>query len=208
MTPNEDFYFYEPRSGHGLAHDPINAIVGPRPIGWIGTHDGTGRRNLAPYSYFNVLNLSPPVVGFASVGYKDTIRNVERTGEFSWNLVTRPLAERMNATSATVAPEVDEFELAGLTPVPCLRIGAPRVAQSPVHFECRVCEVKRLQTAAGAPLETWLTLGEVVGIHIARALLGEGVYRTTAARPVVRGGSRDEYYEIAPEALFRMARPD
>lgn len=208
MTSTEDSYFYEPGRGHGLRHDPINAIVGPRPIGWIATHDGEGRRNLAPYSYFNVFNASPPIVAFASVGYKDSVRNIERTGEFAWNLATRPLAERMNATSATVAPDVDEFLLAGLTPAPCLKIGAPRVAESPVNFECRVCEVKQLRAADGAPIGTWLTLAEVVGIHIARSLLVEGVYHTAAARPIVRGGGRSEYFEIGPEARFEMIRPD
>jgi flavin reductase (DIM6/NTAB) family NADH-FMN oxidoreductase RutF len=208
MTSNETSYFYEPQNGHGLAHDPLNAIVGPRPIGWIGTHDPDGHRNLAPYSYFNVFNAAPPIVGFASVGYKDTVRNAERTREFSWNLATRPLAERMNATSATVAPDVDEFHLAGLTPVECVKIGAPRVAESPVNFECRVCEIRQLKSASGAAIKTWLTIGEVVGIHIARALLVDGIYRTAAARPVVRGGGRDEYFEIDPDALFRMTRPD
>lgn len=208
MTSTDPDYFYEPRAGHGLVHDPINAIVGPRPIGWIGTHDGAGHRNLAPYSYFNVFNASPPIVGFASVGYKDTLRNAKRTREFSWNLATRPLAERMNATSATVAADVDEFLLAGLTPDACLKIGASRVAESPVNFECRVTEIRQLESASGVAIETWLVLGEAVGIHIARSLLAEGVYRTIAARPVVRGGGRTEYFEIGPQALFHMTRPD
>src|SRR6516162_8920949 len=134
MTTQEDTYFYEPSKGHGLAHDPFNSIVAPRPIGWISTHDGAGHRNLAPYSFFNAFNYVPPIVGFASIGYKDTVRNAERTREFAWNLVTRPLAEQMNVSSATVGPEVDEFVLAGLTPVVSTMIGAPRVAESPVNF--------------------------------------------------------------------------
>ncbi|MGH8149124.1 MAG: flavin reductase family protein [Steroidobacteraceae bacterium] len=207
MTPSGDCHFYEPRNGHGLPHDPFNAIVGPRPIGWISTQDGQGCRNLAPYSYFNAFNAAPPIVGFASVGYKDTVRNAERTREFAWNLATKPLAERMNATSATVPPEADEYVLAGLTPVPCVTIGAPRVAESPVNFECRVVWIKQLGTAAGAPLETWLIVGEVVAVHIARSLLIEGVYDTAAARPILRGGGRSTYFEIGPDALFEMIRP-
>jgi flavin reductase (DIM6/NTAB) family NADH-FMN oxidoreductase RutF len=85
-------HFYEPRQGHGLPHDPFNAIVGPRPIGWISSLSGEGVRNLAPYSFFNAFNYVPPIVGFASIGAKDTLRNVQETGEFVWNLATRPLA--------------------------------------------------------------------------------------------------------------------
>lgn len=207
MTSNGETHYYEPCHGHGLAHDPLNAIVGPRPIGWIATQDDAGGRNLAPYSYFNVFNASPPIVGFASVGYKDTVRNIERTHEFSWNLVTRALAERMNATSATVVAEVDEFALAGLAPASCVKIRAPRVAESPVNFECRLCEVRQLHSAAGEPVQTWLILGEVVAVHIARRALIEGRYRTAEMGPVVRGGGRDEYFEIGPQALFKMVRP-
>ena len=115
---------YEPRKGHGLPHDPFNAIVGPRPIGWISTCNAQGALNLAPYSFFNAFNYVPPIVGFASIGAKDTLRNIEETGEFVCNLATRDLAEAMNQTCAAVAPEVNEFELAGLTPLECLRAPA------------------------------------------------------------------------------------
>lgn len=204
---SEDQYFYEPARGHGLPHDPLNAIIAPRPIGWISSRDPAGTLNLAPYSFFNAFNYRPPIIGFSSTSYKDSVRNIEQTGEFAWNLVTRPLAERMNATAATVAPEVDEFALAGLTPVASRLISVPRVAESPVSFECRVTQVLQLQGADGAKVETWLVLGEVVGIHIAKSLLREGVYQTTAARPVVRGGGPSAYYEITAEAEFHMARP-
>ena len=96
----EDTHFYEPEQGHRLAHDPFNSIVGPRPIGWISSRDGQGRLNLAPYSFFNAFNYTPPIIGFASIGHKDTVQNIEETGEFAWNLVTRPLAEAMNTTCA------------------------------------------------------------------------------------------------------------
>ena len=202
-----DTHFYEPRLGHGLPHDPFNAIVGPRPIGWISTVDAQGRPNLAPYSFFNAFNYTPPIVGFASIGAKDTLRNARRSGEFVWNLATRPLAEAMNASCASVPPEVNEFELAGLTPLASRLIGAPRVAESPVSFECRVTQVIQLHGADGAQVETWLTLGEVVAVHIARHLLKDGVYDTAAARPILRGGGAGDYFEIEPQQLFRMTRP-
>ncbi|HUN25297.1 MAG TPA: flavin reductase family protein [Steroidobacteraceae bacterium] len=207
MSASEEKYFYEPRCGHGLAHDPFNSIVAPRPIGWISTHDGAGHRNLAPYSFFNAFNYVPPIIGFASIGHKDTVRNAERTGEFAWNLVTRALAERMNATSATVAPEVDEFTLSGLTPVASAKIGAPRVAESPVNFECRVTQIVQLRNLAGAAVETWLTLGEIVAVHIERRFLAGGFYVTAAAQPVVRGGGPADYFTIGADALFKMDRP-
>ncbi|AVR94407.1 flavin reductase family protein [Pseudoduganella armeniaca] len=203
----DPIHFYEPRAGHGLPHDPFNAIVGPRPIGWISSHDSAGALNLAPYSFFNAFNYVPPIVGFASIGYKDTVRNVEQTGEFVWNLATRELAERMNQTSAAVPPEVDEFALAGLTPVPSRLVAVPRVGESPVSFECRVTQIVQLQGADGAQVPTWLVLGEVVGVHIARALLKEGVYDTGAAGHILRGGGPADYFTIGPEQLFRMHRP-
>ncbi|AXA93417.1 flavin reductase family protein [Massilia sp. YMA4] len=203
----DPIHFYEPRAGHGLPHDPFNAIVGPRPIGWISSHDSAGTLNLAPYSFFNAFNYVPPIVGFASIGYKDTVRNVQQTGEFVWNLATRELAERMNQTCAAVPPEVDEFTLAGLTPVPSRLISVPRVGESPVSFECRVTQIVQLQGADGAQVPTWLVLGEVVGVHIARVLLKEGIYDTGAAGHILRGGGPADYFTIGPEQLFRMHRP-
>ena len=202
-----DRHFYRPADGHGLAHDPFNSIVGPRPIGWISSQDPAGRFNLAPYSFFNAFNYTPPIIGFASTGWKDSVRNIEETGVFCWNLVTAALAERMNATSASVAPDVDEFALAGLTPVRGDVVDAPRVAESPVSFECRVTEVMQLKTKEGRAVETWMTFGEVVGVHIARALLDDGTYRTARAEPVLRGGGPGDYARITAATMFFMQRP-
>jgi flavin reductase (DIM6/NTAB) family NADH-FMN oxidoreductase RutF len=202
-----DAYFYEPAHGHGLAHDPMNAIIAPRPIGWISSRDTLGQLNLAPYSFFNLFNYRPPIIGFASGGRKDSVRNIEETGEFGWNLVTRRLAEAMNRTSATVAPHVDEFALAGLTPAPSRLIATPRVAESPVSFECRLTQIVQLQGADGRPVSAWLVLGEVVGVHISTALIRDGLYDTTTARPVVRGGGPTDYFEIDAAARFQMIRP-
>lgn len=200
-------HFYEPRFGHRLPHDPFNAIVGPRPIGWISTRSAAGVLNLAPYSFFNAFNYTPPIVGFASVGLKDTLRNVEQTGEFAWNLVTLPLAEVMNQTCAAVAPEVDEFELAGLTPVDSQLIDVPRVLESPVSFECRCTQIVQLQGVNGEKVPTWLVLGEVVAVHIAQVLLKDGIYDTAGAAHVLRGGGPADYFALGPDQLFKMRRP-
>ncbi|NMM09743.1 MAG: flavin reductase family protein [Polaromonas sp.] len=204
---SDAIHFYEPRDGHRLPHDPFNAIVGPRPIGWISSRNEAGSLNLAPYSFFNAFNYTPPIVGFASIGYKDTVRNIEQTGEFVWNLATRPLAEAMNLTCAAVPPEVSEFELAGLTPVASRVIAVPRVAESPVSFECRSTQIVQLQGVDGEKVPTWLVLGEVVAVHIAQNLLKNGVYDTAAAGHILRGGGAGDYFSIGPEQLFRMYRP-
>lgn len=202
-----DLHSYEPRLGHGLPHDPFNAIVGPRPIGWVATRSAEGGLNLAPYSFFNAFNYTPPIIGFCSTSAKDSLRNVRATGEFVWNLVTRPLAEAMNASSAMVPPEVNEFQLAGLTPVASKLVNVPRVGESPVAFECRVTQILQLQGADGQPTPAWLTLGEVVAVHIARALLPDGLYDTAAAHPVLRGGGPADYFEVTADTRFRMRRP-
>ncbi len=200
-------HFYEPRNGHGLPHDPFNAIVGPRPIGWISSISKSGARNLAPYSFFNAFNYVPPIIGFSSIGAKDTLRNVQETGEFVWNLATRPLAEAMNASCAAVPPEVDEFTLAGLNALDSRIVAAPRVAESPVAFECKVSQIVQLQGANGDQVPSWLVLGEVVGIHIDQALLKDGIYDTATAGHILRAGGPADYFSVGPEQLFKMYRP-
>ena len=200
--------FYDARTNdHGLPRDPFKAIVAPRPIGWISSLTPSGVANLAPYSFFNAFNYVPPIVGFASLGEKDTLRNARETGVFTWNLATRPLAEAMNASCAAVPPEVDEFALAGLTALPGRRVSAPRVAESPVSFECRVSQIVPLQTADGAPIPTWLVMGEVVAVHIAHHLIRDGVYDTAAAEPITRGGGPADHFVITETQRFRMPRP-
>ena len=198
---------YEPRHGHGLPHDPFNAIIGPRPIGWIATQSAAGVLNLAPYSFFNAFNYTPSIVGFASIGPKDTLRNVQETGEFVWNLATRALAEPMNQTCAAVGPEVDEFALAGLAPLASTLVRPPRVQQSPVSFECRHTQTLQLKGVDGVAVPTWLVLGEVVAVHIDQRLLVNGVYDTAGAGHILRGGGPADYFSVGPEQLFRMQRP-
>jgi flavin reductase (DIM6/NTAB) family NADH-FMN oxidoreductase RutF len=204
---NKQRHSYTVAQGHGLAHDPFNAIVGPRPIGWISSRSAEGVLNLAPYSFFNAFNYTPPLIGFASIGYKDTVRNVAQTREFVWNLATRDLAEAMNTTCAAVGPEVDEFALAGLTPEPSMLVAVPRVQESPVAFECRLTQIVQLQGADGTLVDTWLTLGEVVAVHIDPDLIRNGVYDTAAAHPILRGGGPADYFAITPDNRFQMTRP-
>ena len=200
-------HYYEPSQGHRLPHDPFNAIIGPRPIGWISTRGRDGSLNLAPYSFFNAFNYTPPILGFGSTTAKDSFRNARDTGEFVWNLTTRALAEAMNATCETVPYGTDEFALAGLTPAPSRLVAAPRVAESPVNFECKVTEVVQLKSHTGTPTPGWLVLAEVVAVHIDARLLKNGVFDTFGAGIVLRAGGPSGYAAIGPEARFDMDRP-
>ncbi len=204
---DENAHAYEPRSGHGLAHDPFNAIVAPRPIGWISTRSADGVVNLAPYSFFNAFNYVPPLIGFSSIGWKDSVANAAATREFCWNLVSRTLAEAMNLTCAPAPEEVDEFAVAGLTHAPSRLVGCPRVLESPVNFECKVSQIIQLETAAGVPVQTWLVLGEVVVVHIDRNVIEGGVYDTAAADPIMRAGGWGDYFGITADDRFQMRRP-
>jgi flavin reductase (DIM6/NTAB) family NADH-FMN oxidoreductase RutF len=200
-------YYYEPALGHGLPHDPFNAIVGPRPIGWVSTRGADGSVNLAPYSFFNAFCYRPPIIGFSSMNGKDSLRNAEETGEFVWNMVTHAVAAQMNATSASVSYGIDELALAGLTPLPARHVNAYRVGESPVHFECKVTQIVRLQTKTGAGAENTMVFGEVVAVHIDRALLKDGIFDTFAADIVLRGGGPSAYARIEPHSRFDMRRP-
>src|ERR1700685_507922 len=124
----KDLHSYEPRNGHGLRHDPFNAIIAPRPIGWISSRDAKGNINLAPYSFFNGFCYTPPIIGFSSTSWKDSVQNIQETGEFVWNLATMDLAQQMNATAAHVPHDVSEFKIAGLTPIPSRFVNVPRAA--------------------------------------------------------------------------------
>ena len=203
-----NMYSYEPKKGHGLSHDPFNAIVGPRPIGWISTQSKAGVVNLAPYSFFNAFNYVPPIIGFSSVGYKDTLRNVEETGEFVWNLVTEDLVEAMNQSCAPYPPEESEFDATGLEQAKSTLVMPPRVAKAKVAFECKCTEIIQLKGISGEKAQTWLVLGEVVEIHIDQSLLKGGIYETSEARHVLRGGGAADYFTIGKEQLFKLFRPE
>ncbi len=190
---------------HGLKHDPFKALVVPRPIGWVTTLAEDGRVNLAPYSFFNAFSSNPHIVGFSSETRKDSAANVEATGEFVCNLATWALREQMNRTSAPVGAEVDEMELAGLTPAPSRLVAPPRVAETPVALECRYLQTVAFRDVDGAPTGALLVIGQVVGIHVADDLIADGLVDITKARPIARLGYRD--YAVV-EKVFQMTRPE
>ena len=202
--------FYQPKEGHGLPHDPLNAIVVPRPIGWISTVSETGTPNLAPYSFFNAVAYHPPRVMFAATqghqfgGSKDTVLNVERTGEFVVNLATSRLRKQMNASAVPAPRDVDEFEYAGVTKSECRLVKCHRVAESPIHLECRYTRTVRLP---GDDLVTSTTVvfGEVVGVHINDSVLVDGYIDFLTVRPIGRLGYHD-YVEV--DNVFSMEPPD
>ena len=202
-----DFYSYEPKNGHGLPHDPFNAIVGPRPIGWISSQNKLGLSNIAPYSFFNAFNYVPPIIGFSSVGRKDTLNNVEETGEFVWNLVTFDLINEMNQSCVAYPPQVSEFDATGLEQAPSTLVKPARVARARVAFECKCTEIIQLKRISGEQVQTWLVLGEVIQIHIAQSLLKNGIYETAEANHVLRAGGPADYFKIGRDQLFKLPRP-
>ncbi|MCI3205922.1 MULTISPECIES: flavin reductase family protein [Pandoraea] len=206
MSHTDDVHFYDPAKGHGLSHDPFKAIVAPRVIGWISSRDAQGQVNLAPYSFFGAFATFPPIIGFCSEGYKDSIANIEATREFVWNLTSKSLVGQMNQTSAPVPHDVDEFELAGLTKAPGVNVDVPHVAESPASLECKLLQVVRMHDLDGKPMNNWLALGQVVGVHIRREFLREdGLFDTVKAHPVMRAGYLGDYAEIGP--MFDLRRP-
>lgn len=202
-----DSHFYEPTIGHRLPHDPFKAIVAPRPIGWVSTLSASGIPNLAPYSFSNAVSETPPMILFSSSGAKDSLTNVEMTGEFVWNMATRSLAEAMNATSAPVPPETDEFTLAGLETASSCLVAPPRVSASPASLECRLLRIVELHDLDGQPTGNQLVIGQVVGVHIRRTFLRDGLFDTGVAHPIMRAGYRDDYVETTPATMFKMVRP-
>jgi flavin reductase (DIM6/NTAB) family NADH-FMN oxidoreductase RutF len=198
-------HFYQPPAGHRLRHDPLKAIVAPRPIGWISSLSAEGVVNLAPYSFFNMISDDPPLLMFSSTGWKDSVRNVSETGEFVANLAVRLLAEPMNISSAAVPPEIDEMALAGLEKAPSVLVAPPRVAQAPAALECKCVSIQRLKGLAGVDSSNYMVIGQIVGVHIDPAFLKGGIFDTAAARPLGRCGYRGDYAEVT--SLFEMVRP-
>jgi len=201
--------FYRPSEGHGLAQDPITQLVVPRPIGWITSLDAGGGLNLAPFSFFNLVAYRPPQVVLSTTGPhreggpKDTLRNVRETGEFVASLATWSLREQLNLTSAPAPREVDELEHAGLTRAPSTVVAPPRVAESPVHLECRLVQTIEL-LAPGPERPNTLVHGEVVGVHVADEAIVDGRVDILRLDPIGRLGY-DEYVRVVE--VFAMTRP-
>ena len=186
---------------HGLPIDPFKAIVMPRPIGWISTISKSGVANLAPYSFFNAVSDTPPFVVFGSAPRKDSQRNIEETGEFVCSIVSWDQREAMNASSATVGSEVDEFALAGLEKEPSRFVKPPRVRGAPAALECRYWKSIELP---GWPEVGTVVIGEVVGIYIDDRFIKDGRVDSGAMRPIARLGYSE--YTVA-DTVFRMRRP-
>jgi flavin reductase (DIM6/NTAB) family NADH-FMN oxidoreductase RutF len=202
--------YYDPeKNDHGLAHSPFKSCVVPRPIGWISTISLEGVHNLAPYSQFQNLNYDPPLVMLAAgqntrMSRKDTIVNIEATGEFVYNMATYDLREAVNRTAMEVGPEVDEFELAGLTKVPSVRVKPSRVAESPIQFECVYHQTLRL-AGYGSKGAVDVIIARVVLVHIKDDVIRpDGRIDIAGIRPLARLGYYD--YTVV-ESIFEMAIP-
>ena len=198
--------FYRPEDGHGLKHNPFNAVVTPRPIGWISTRGADGSENLAPYSFFNAVAYVPPQVMFASTsskpdrdGTKDSVSNIRDTGVFCVNIVEYAMKDAMNETSGPWPKEVDEFTKAGLERTECETIACSRVAAAPASLECKLTEIVTLKGEAN-----FLVLGEVTGVHLRDDCVKDGLFDILSFQPLTRLGYRD-YSRITE--VFSLARP-
>jgi flavin reductase (DIM6/NTAB) family NADH-FMN oxidoreductase RutF len=192
---------------HGLKHDPFKALITPRPIGWISTVSKSGMCNIAPYSFFNAVGERPHYVVFASAGMKDSLKNIEETGEFTCSLATWDLRFQMNTTSAAVPHGVDEYPIAGLTAAPSRLVKPPRVKESPAAFECKHWKTIELPAAPNQKASYSVVFGRVIGIHIDETFVKNGIVDTGAMRPIARLGYMD-YAVVTPESVFTINRPE
>lgn len=190
--------FYRPQDGHGLPHNPFNAIVTPRPIGWISTRGSEGD-NIAPYSFFNAVAYVPPQVMFSSTTAKDSLANIRETEVFCVNVVSEALKEVMNASSAALPRNVDEFAHVGIEKAECETINAPRVAKAPAALECKLTQILDLPGDAN-----FAVFGEVTGVHLRDDCIRDGIFDVLSFNPVSRLGYRD--FSIVRE-LFSLTRP-
>jgi flavin reductase (DIM6/NTAB) family NADH-FMN oxidoreductase RutF len=195
-----------------LASNDLNRIllgtVVPRPIAWVSTINAQGQPNLAPFSFFNVVCTRPPTLLFCpgvrglDSGTKDTLRNIQATGEYVINVVTEATAEAMNKTATELPPEVNEFEFAGLTAAPSVAVNPPRVGESPVNFECRLQQI--IDIGDGNPGSASIVIGEIVHLHVADAiLLPDYKIDTLALQPI---GRLAGYQYARINQLFEMKR--
>jgi flavin reductase (DIM6/NTAB) family NADH-FMN oxidoreductase RutF len=163
----------------------LNAVVVPRPIAWVSTRSADGVLNLAPHSFFTVACVQPPMVQFTSVGRKDSLNNVEATGEFVVNFAAEPLFEQVNATATNFPPEIDEFAAVGLRTEPSTTVAVPRVAESPVAIECELHTTLELG-------DSTVVIGRVRQISVDESVLDGNHPEITRLRPLARLG-KDEW---------------
>lgn len=201
--------FYETEGNqHGLPRDPFKALVSPRPIGWVSTVSKDGVCNIAPYSFFNALSEKPHYIVFGSAGIKDSVANIEQTGEFVCSLSTYELRTEMNVTSAAVPYGVDEFPLSGLTAVKSNLVKPPRVKESPAALECKHWKTIELPPSVpGGRPGNYAVIGLVVGIYIDDSALKDGFFDTAAVKPLSRLGYMD-YSWVAGETMVTIQRPE
>ncbi|MFG1268858.1 flavin reductase family protein [Xanthobacter versatilis] len=197
--------FYEPaKRNHGLPHAPLKAIVAPRPIGWISSLTPEGVANLAPYSFFNMISETPALVMFSSQGAKDSLANIEATGEFVCNLATLDLVDKVNLTSAPVARNVSEFDAADIARAPSRLVKPPRVAAAPCALECVYVETFRPRGRDGVEANAYMIIGEIVGVHIDDDAIIDGRVDIAALKVISRCG----YLDYAPvDRLIERERP-
>ena len=193
-------------SGHDLKHDPIKAIVGPRPIGWISTLNKNGKVNLSPYSFFNLISSNPHLIGFSSHGKKDAQTLVEESGNFVCNFASWKHRDEVNQSSAPLALGVSELDAVGLHSSPSSFIEAPRVADVPAALECLWVETLPLKSVNGKTSDFHLVIGEVVGVYIDNQFVHNGLVDTGAMEPILRGGYHD-FFKIVNDGKFSLQRP-
>jgi flavin reductase (DIM6/NTAB) family NADH-FMN oxidoreductase RutF len=202
--------FIDPETSTELKRSIFNAIVAPRPIGWISSISRDGQINLAPFSHFNIVSTSPPVLIFSCNSpqdrpEKDTLANVRATGEFVFNLVSYELRDAMNITSTAAPHGVDEFELAQLDKAASIKVRPPRVAASPANLECRVLRIVEIAPELPGDTASNVVFGRVVGLHIQDQFLdGFGRFDTAKARPLTRLGG---IQYASPGPIIEMKQP-
>lgn len=197
--------FYTPENRDpSLPHDPVKAIIAPRPIGWISTLSEEGIANLAPYSFFNAVGGMPPMLMFSSEGYKDTAINAAKTGEFVHNYASRHLADAMNATSIPAPKGVSEFDHCNITSAECQIVSTPRVADAFASLECKVTDIIETKNIAGEKTGAVMIIGQVVGIHIDDKVIRNGRFDVDLAQPITRLGYLDFGYS---NEFHEMPRP-
>jgi len=196
--------FYDVARGHGLPHDPVKALIAPRPIGWICAMSAKGEVNLSPYSFFNQVSDRPHMVMFSSVGRKDAITFIEETGEFTCSIVSWEQRDAMNRTSVPLPRGQSEFEYAGLEPEPSVLIRPPRVRGAPAALECRLVKIVELMPLDGSDAAYFMAIGQVVGVHIDDRVMRDGYVDTVLLQIVSRAGYHD--YFLA-DHKFSLTRP-
>jgi flavin reductase (DIM6/NTAB) family NADH-FMN oxidoreductase RutF len=197
--------FYDTRKNdHGLPRDPFKAIVAPRPVGWITSMSRAGEINLAPYSFYNAVSDTPPIVLFSSEGQKDSLAFVEETGEFVCNLAIFDLRHEVVTTGIAFPRGINEMEQAGLTPAPSRLVRPPRVAASPCALECKLLQIVALDDLDGQPTHRHVAFGQVIGIHIDDNFIKNGRLDTAAMQPIARCGYSD--YAIV-DKVISIVRP-